>query len=252
MPPRKSEAHQALFSRLTTAGGPEAAAACVLVYDFKTRAVNRNVSVTHHNAEWVLYLDGTPEANEKHSKWSIFQKKNLQLLFDIPIHAAAGSGEPPASGVLNMVWDFGGPSWNYSLVVNDVHIVPSWTKAEGSIDVQPPEVVGPSLSLAALPASPARAPVAEPPMLTDEEIFTPMPSFPTSTPNRVDLLALPPAPAMEEPQFVIFDVTKNSEGAMLTCCQQVSQTPNNSRAMIVSPSPYAYSGGATGYQQLGN
>jgi len=222
---------------------------CVRVYHFKTRGSLRDVSLTHKQGEWVVYVDNKRVANEKHSAWSIFTTKNMSVHFDIGTDQQTGS---PIRGIITMHWHAGGPCWNYELVVNNVHVRHIWERQRGSQKVLPPEVVGPAPAEA--PPLAIEAPRQDTLALL-ESVTDPAHSIEST------LGSLPPAAlglpqplfpmVSNDPSFVLFEVSQNPKGAMVRCCEPVILDPRvmiptdafqareNSR--LSSPGPRNYS-----------
>lgn len=218
-------------------------ASCVRRFSFKTRGAFRDVSVTHSQAVWYLYLDGSPMATERHGKWSVFQSKHLWLNFNVDVQ-----GHEPLPAALTMDWRAGGNAWNYGLRVNNVLVPISWTKKEGTAKTVPPEVLGPP-GLLELPASPP--PVAPPPQplalipaglenvcMTVDEAESAMPLFPSSAPSRGDEFLVqpygarprpPPSARSQQSRFVVCELTPEpqGQGAILTFCEQVHPSQNS-------------------------
>merc|ERR1712039_913214 len=69
----------------------------VRMFNFRTRAVARNVTLTHHKAVWTIYLDGSWTASETHHPWSIWLGKRFFLNFAVDV-----PGEASLSAVLTM------------------------------------------------------------------------------------------------------------------------------------------------------
>lgn len=166
-------------------------AACVRVYSFMTGGSFHDVCVTHAQAKWCLYLDGIAMASESHSRWSIFSTKSLTLHFNVDVR-----GRNAVNGVLAMEWKTGGPTWSYELLVNNVDVPACWTKTEGPLSVQSPEVVGqsPAITLLEVPPQAANPPPAavsifdadqpdESIWMADADENSVLPMFPLSAPS---------------------------------------------------------------------
>jgi len=206
---------------------------CVRVYHFTTRGDLRDVSLTHRNAEWVVFVDNRRVATERHSAWSIFKTKNMSIHFDIDTDRQTGH---PVRGILTMNWHSGGPCWNYELVVNNNHVRHIWERQGGSQKVVPPEVVGPA------PVDPPPLAIEAPrqdilqlladvtdPAHSIESTLGLLPAAPRGLPASLFPMLQP-----NDPSFVLFEVSQNPKGAMLRCCEPdgPKPRPDPSRVMI--------------------
>lgn len=163
--------------------------------------------------------------------------------------AGSAAQVPPGGayvrGILQMDWHSGGPYWSYELVVNNVHIRAVWERRGGPQKVKIPEVVGPAPKTASALVAPGPLAIEAPnqdvlALLADistadasstmmESTLGRLPDGPTGLP--VALFPMQPA----DRTFVVFEVSQNPQGAMLRCCESITEKPQqlvDSRAMI--------------------
>lgn len=116
-------------------------------YKFLVDDVPHEVTVAHREFVWQVSLDGKLIDQQSHS----LNDNNGNVEMNVP--TAKGSNIP---GRLTVTWALKELKWSYSLVVGEITVPASWTKAKGvTPDVIPPTISSGASTLAAAEVAPA-------------------------------------------------------------------------------------------------
>jgi len=236
-------------------------AALVQIFRFKTRNIEQEVSVTHANAVWVLYLRGKRKEEKRHNVWNVFTSKTVSMSCSVDVEGGitvsergSVSGET-VDGKLTMDWVSGGPAWSYTLIVNDIAVPAFWSKAAGQVEkVNEPEVVGPPVQPDPPPTDPWTPDEAldmstgRPRSTGDDREKKSLPFLPRF---KSSLEKLPFRPVWKEPEpdpWVLLHVDQSTEehSTVIAFCQTVEVQETPAIINIAVPNPPSAQAGELG------
>jgi len=109
-------------------------------YEFKTRGICRELSLAHAEGVWHIKVDSEEVVSKTHSN-SPLKNFHTSVDFFVPM-ALDNSGDCESfAAKMTMEWIPRSAKWQYTLVVNDLMVLPCWSKTKGFVEgYEVPEV----------------------------------------------------------------------------------------------------------------